>query len=174
MLRVGPPIHARQVQETQREVASFDEARIRLHGRRFMDEQPDLTRFLTTLTRGLRGPAPEFTFYVGCVLWTMFERAYGPDIPAVPQDALVASFQRLRADMERFVGADNRFLERYLRNAEFMRQPNVVRYMVDVLLEDRPQWSGMGKEARGICLVVLLSAIQAMDEVLEAAAGSPA
>src|SRR5262245_24926182 len=94
--RVGPAvIPAGDVEATQREVASFDEARIRVHGRRFMEEQPHLSRFLTVLTREVPGRASEFTFYVGCVLWTMFDRAYGRRLPQVSQDLLVDTFDLL-------------------------------------------------------------------------------
>jgi hypothetical protein len=159
-------IPARQVEATQREVAAFDEGRIRGQGRRFIDEQPHLSRFLTVLTREIPGRASEFTFYLGCIVWTMFDRAYGKRLPRVSQDLLVEAFERLRGDMQRFVGSDSRFLESYLRNAEFMRQPHVVRFMVDTLLADSPDGVGMSREARGICLVVLLSGIQAMDAAL--------
>lgn len=159
-------IPARQVEATQREVAAFDESRIRVHGRRFIDEQPHLARFLTALTQEVPGRASEFTFYVGCIVWTMFDRAYGRRLPRVSQALLGQAFERLRGDMERFVGSDSRFLERYLRNADFMRQPHVVRFMVDTLLADRPDGIPLGREARGICLVVLLSGIQAMDTAL--------
>ena len=171
--RRAVPIAGRQVEETEREVAAFDEERIRRHGRRFMDEQPDLARFLTTLTRDVPGHSAELTFYVGCVLWTMFDRTYGSELPIVPQALLIANFERLRGEMQRFVGADNRFLERYLRHADFMGQPHVVRYMVDTLLEAKRDWMGLSREARGICLVVLLAAVQAMDEALEGSARQP-
>ena len=171
--RTAGPIPVGLVEEIQREVAGFDKARIRLHGRRFLREQPDLARFLTTLTRGAPGPAVEFSFYVGCIVWKMFDRTYGVRLPSVSHELLVANFARLRGDMERFVGADTRFLERYLRNAEFMRQPHVVQFMVNTLLENRSGWTALSCEARGICLVVLLTAIEAMDEALEAAAPIP-
>ena len=165
--RAAEPIPVQQVDDTQRELAAFEPERIRVHGERFMDEQPELARFLTTLTRDAGGPSAELTFYLGCILWTMFDRTYGPRLQRVPMDELVASFENLRGDMQRFVGADNRFLERYLRQAEFMRQPHVVRYVVDFLLADRLEGEGLSRETRGICLVVLLSAVQAMDDSLK-------
>ena len=160
------PIPVHHVEETQREVAGFDSNRIRCHGHRFLREQPDLARFLTALTRGATGPAVELSFFIGCLVWKMFDRTYGGRVPAVSHDLLVSNFERLRGDMERFVGADGRFLERYLRNSEFMRQPHVVRFMVNMLLEDCGEWTGMTCHARGICVMVLLAAIEAMDEAV--------
>ena len=71
------PIPVEQVDDTQRELAGFEPERIRVHGERFMDEQPERARFLTTLTRDAGGPSAELTFYLGCILWTMFDRTYG-------------------------------------------------------------------------------------------------
>ncbi|MGD8376787.1 MAG: hypothetical protein PVF68_11650 [Acidobacteriota bacterium] len=174
------PIPMQEVENTRQEVAGFDSDRIRLHGRRFLREQPEMARFLTSLTRDAAGPAVELTFYLGCIAWTMFRRAYGGRLPRISLDLLVENFERLRGDMERFVGSDSRFLESYLRGSEFMRQAHVVRFIVDSLLEEREDWSNLGCVARGICLVVLLSTVEAMDQAVIAvdaglsAPGSPA
>ena len=165
----GAIIPAHEVEETQRQVAAFDDGRIRVQGRRFISRQPHVARFVTSLTEDVPGRASEFSFYVGCIVWTMFDRAYGKRLPQVSQRTLVETFERLRGDMERFVGSESRFLERYLRNADFMRQPHVVRFMVDTLLTRRLDGLELTREARGICLVVLLSGIQAMDAALHPA-----
>jgi len=165
----GAVIPAHEVEETQRQVAAFDDGRIRVQGRRFIARQPHVARFVTSLTQEVPGRASEFAFYVGCIVWTMFDRTYGRRLPQVSQRSLVATFERLRTDMERFVGSESRFLERYLRNADFMRQPYVVRFMVDKLLTRRLDGLELTREARGICLVVLLASIQAMDAALHPA-----
>src|SRR5262245_18957088 len=127
-------IDEQTVESTCKEVAGYGHAKAEEQMALLSEEQSPLLALIAAQTEDLDPGARELTIYLFFVVYAMFRRAYGKEIPQVSLDAIMSEQEETRQlidDIERVPEEswDESMLD------EQPRQPFVMRYVMEALME---------------------------------------
>ena len=128
-------------------------------------DQPQLLAFVTKLTEERSQEVKELGVYLLFVVYRMFQKAHGK-IERISSEEIIECYEHNEGLMERLEGAHEKFLDR-VASIQISRQPYVVKYVVDALMEDEEEEedvAALTEEQKGLLFLLLKIVIDILDQ----------
>ena len=157
------PIPEEIVEKTWQEVAGFSPDRAKKEMMKIGNNQSELLAFVTELTEEMDKAVRELAIYMFVVVYRMFQKAHGK-IKKISYEEIIECYEHNESLMERLEGAHEKFLDR-IASVQTSRQPYVVKYVVDALMEDDEGEDAMAltEEQKGFLFLLLKTVIDVLD-----------
>jgi hypothetical protein len=158
------PIPEAIVEKTWQEVAGFSPDRAKKEMMKIGNSQPELLAFVTELTKEMGQEVRELGIYMFLVVYRMFHKAHGK-IKTISSEEIIECYEHNEGLMERLEGADEKFLDR-IASVQTSRQPYVVKYVADVLMEDDEGEDALAltEKRKGFLFLLLKTVIDVLDQ----------
>jgi hypothetical protein len=158
------PIPEEIVEKTWQEVASFTSKKAHKEMMRVGNNQPELLAFLMEITEGMDQEVRELAIYIFFVVYRMFQKIQGK-IKRISSEEIIECYGHNVSMMERLEGAHEKFLDR-VASVQVSRQPYVVKYVVDALMEEDEGEDAVGltEEQKAILFLLLTAMIDLLDQ----------
>ncbi len=163
------PISESLVEETWQEVAAFSPQRAEREMNRTARKQRHLLSFVAAYTEDLSRDASELAFYMFFTIYRMFQKSCPRAIRSIRGGRIERSLDQNERLLGRLEGAHERFVER-VAEVESSRQPWVMRYLVETLIEapEGEEPVVLTEEEIGALFLVLKTVVDALDHSIEA------
>jgi hypothetical protein len=158
------PIPEAIVEKTWQEVAGFSPDRAKKEMMKIGNSQPEPLAFVTESSKEMGQEVRELAIYMFLVVYRMFQKAYGK-IKKISSEEIIKCYEHNESLMERLEGADEKFLDR-IASIQTSRQPYVVNYVVDALMEDDEGEDAvvLTEEQKGFLFLLLKTVIDVLDQ----------
>jgi hypothetical protein len=159
------PIPEGIVEKTWQEVAGFSPDKAKREMMKIGNSQPDLLAFVTESPKEMGRGVRELAIYLFAVVYRMFQRAYGK-IKRISSEEIIECYEHNEGLMERLEGAHEKFLDR-IASAQTSRQPYVVNYVVDALMEEDDEGEdavALTEERKGFLYLQLKTVVDVLDQ----------
>jgi hypothetical protein len=128
------PIPEAIVEKTWQEVAGFSPNRAKKELIKIGNSQPDLLAFVMESPQEMAREVRELVIYMFVVVYRAFQKAHGK-VKKISSEEIIECHEHNEGLMGRLEGAHERFLDR-IAGVQTSKQPNVVNYVVDALMEE--------------------------------------
>jgi lipoate synthase len=158
------PIPEAIVEKTWQEVAGFSPDRAKKEIMKIGNSQPELLAFVTESSKEMSQEVRELAIYMFLVVYRMFKQSHGK-IQKISSEEIIECYENNEGLMERLEGADEKFLDR-IASVQTSRQPHVVNYVVDALMEDDEgeDTEALTEEQKGFLFLLLKTVIDVLDQ----------
>jgi hypothetical protein len=158
------PIPEAIVEKTWQEVAGFTPNRAKKELMKIGSSQPDLLAFVMESSQEMAREVRELAIYMFVVVYRMFQKTQ-VKIKQVSSEEIITCYEHNEGLMERLGGTDEKFLDR-IANVQTSRQPNVVNYVVDALMEEDEGVDALAltEEQKGFLYLLLKTVIDVLDQ----------
>jgi hypothetical protein len=158
------PIPEAIVEKTWQEVADFSPDRAKKEMMKIGNKQPKLLAFVTESSQEMGQEVRELGIYTFLVVCRMFKEAHGK-IEKISSEEIIECYEHNEVLMERLEGAHEKFLDR-VASVQTSRQPYVVKYMADALMEDDEGEDpvALTEEQKGFLFLLLKTVIDVLDQ----------
>jgi hypothetical protein len=159
------PIAEEIVEKTWQEVAGFSPDRAKKEMMRIGNSQPELLAFMTESPKEMSQEVRELAIYMFLVVYRMFQGAHGK-IKRISSEEMIECYEHNQSLMERLEGAHEKFLDR-VASVQTSRQPDVVKYVVDALMEEDNGGEdavALTEEQKGVLFLLLKTVIDVLDQ----------
>ena len=158
------PISEKVVEKTWQEVAAFSPVRANKEMIEIGNSQPELLAFVIESTEEMNQEAKELGIYMFFVIYRMFQKTQGK-IKKISSEEIIKCYEHNESLMERLEGAHEKFLDR-VASLQTSRQPYVVRYLVDALMEEDEGEDAveLTEEEKGLLFLSLKTVIDVLDQ----------
>jgi hypothetical protein len=152
------------VEKTWQEVAGFSPDRAKKEMMKIGNRQQELLAFVTGSAKEMGQEVRELAIYMFLVVYRMFQEAHGK-IKKISSEEIIECYDHNESLMERLKGAHDKFLDR-VASVQTSRQPYVVKYVVDALMEDdeREDAGALTEEQKGLLFLLLKTVIDVLDK----------
>jgi hypothetical protein len=157
------PIREEIVEKTWQEVAGFSPDRAKKEMTKIGSRQQELLTFVMESAKEMGQEVRELAIYMFLVVYRMFHEAHGK-IRKISSEEIIECHQQNEDLMGRLNGAHEKFLDR-VASVQTSRQPYVVKYVVDALMEDdeREDAGALTEEQKGFLFLLLKTVIDVLD-----------
>ena len=170
------PISESLVEETWREFAAFSPERAEREMNRTARDQRELIGFIAAYTEDLSREATELGFYMFFTIYRMFQRGSG-GVEDIGGGQIEHWLDQNENMLQRLEGAHEKFVER-IAKVEASRQPFVMRYLVETLIEAPGRGAGatapegedpviLTEEETGALFLVLKTVVDVLDHTFD-------
>ncbi len=170
------PICESVVEETWREVATFSPERVQREMHRTATAQREMIGFIAAYTEDLSRDAAELGFRMFFNIHRMFQRGSGDGVENIDGSQIEHWLDQNENMLQRLEGAHEKFVER-IAKVEASRQPFVMRYLVETLIEAPERGAGttapegedpviLTEEETGALFLVLKTVVDVLDHSL--------
>jgi len=158
------PVPEEIVEKTWQEVAGFSPDRAKKEMMKIGTRQQELLTFVMESAKEMGQEVRELAIYMFLVVYRMFQEAHGK-IKKVSSEEIIEYYEHNEGLMERLEGAHEKFLDR-VASVQTSRQPYVVKYVVDALMEDdeREDAGALTEEQKGFLFLLLKTVIDVLDK----------
>jgi hypothetical protein len=158
------PVPEAIVEKTWQEVAGFSPDRAKKEMMKIGNNQPDLLAFVTESAKEMGQEVRELAIYMFLVVYRMFQEVHGK-IKKISSEEIIECYEHNEGLMERLEGAHEKFLDR-VANVQTSRQPYVVNYVVDALMEEDEgeEAVALTEEQKGFLFLLLKTVIDVLDQ----------
>ena len=157
------PVPEAIVEKTWQEVAGFSPDRAKKEMMKIDNSQPDLLAFVMESAKEMGQEVRELAIYMFLVVYRMFQESHGK-IKKISSEVIIECYEHNEGLMERLEGAHEKFLDR-VASVQTSRQPHVVEYVVDALMEDeREDAVALTEEQKGFLFLLLKTVIDVFDQ----------
>ncbi len=151
------------VEKTWKQVAEFTPARANKEMLTMGKNQPDLLAFLMAYTDDLQQEVKELAIYIVFVVYKMFLDSSGK-IPRISSKEIMARYNENTRFMESLEGANENFIDR-IANVQVPKQPYVMKYVLEALMEDAEEDSvNLSEEDIGLLFMLFKTEIEVLDK----------
>ena len=152
------------VERTWREVAGFSPVKANTEMKKIGKNQPELLAFVTELSEETGQGVKELGVYLFFVVYRIFQKAHGK-FKGISSEEIIECYERNEGLMERLEGAHEKFLDR-VASIQISRQPYVVKYVVDALMEDEEEEDAVAltEEQKGSLFLLLKTVTDILDQ----------
>lgn len=147
------------VREVWEELSGLDAGGSEAEARAFIDGQPHLVALAGRVTAELDQEAQKSALGLLFLLTKVVEAARGAPVPPVSEGRVRAAYEATAEWLDRWDGADPRFLE---RSGEFP-QPHLITYLVDGFYRGGPGPEEHEAEVKGNLFLLLKTAAEALE-----------
>jgi hypothetical protein len=128
------------------------------------NNQPELLAFVVESSKEMGREVSELAIYMFLVIYRMFQKAHGK-IKKISSEEIIKYYEHNEGLMGRLEATDERFLDR-IANVQTSRQPYVVNYVVDTLMEDDEGEDAvrLTDEQKGFIFLLFKSVIDVLDQ----------
>ena len=158
------PIPEEIVENTWQEVAGFNPVRANKEMMKIGANQPEILAFVTELTDEMDKEVKELGIYMFFVVYRIFQKAHGK-FKGISSEEIIECYEHNEGLMERLEGVHEAFLDR-VASIQISRQPYVVKYVVDALMEDEEEEDAVAltEEQKGSLFLLLITVIDILDQ----------
>jgi hypothetical protein len=159
------PIPEAIVEKTWQEVAGFSPDRAKKEMMKIGYSQPELLAFVMESAQEMGQEVRELAIYMFVVVYRMFQGAHGK-IKKISSEEIIECYKHNESLMERLEGAHDKFLDR-IASVQTSRQPNVVNYLVDALMEEDDEGEdavALTEEQKGFLYLQLKTVVDVLDQ----------
>ena len=158
------PVPEEIVEKTWQEVAGFSPDRAKKEMIKIGNRQQELLTFVMESAKEMGQEVRELAIYMFLVVYRMFQEAHGK-IKKVSSEEIIEYYEHNEGLMERLEGAHEKFLDR-VASVQTSRQPYVVKYVVDALMEDEEREDGgaLTEEQKGFLFLLFKTVIDVLDK----------
>jgi hypothetical protein len=159
------PIPEEIVGKTWQEVAGFSPDKAKKEMMKINNYQPELLAFVVESSKEMGREVSELAIYLFVVVYRMFQGAHGK-IKRISSEEVIECYQNNEGLMERLEGAHDKFLDR-IASAQTSRQPHVVNYVVDALMEEDDEGEdavALTEGQKGFLYLLLKTVIDVLDQ----------
>jgi len=151
------------VEKTWQQVAEFTPDKADKEMIAMGKNQPDLLAFLMTYTDDLHQEVKELAIYIAFVVYKMFLDSSGK-IPKISGKEIMARYDENTRFVESLEGANEKFIDR-IANIQVSKQPYVMKYVLEALMEDAEE-DGMNltEEDIGSLFKLFKTEIEVLDQ----------
>lgn len=151
------------VEKTWQEFASFSPDRATKEMIKIGKNQPGLLAFMMESAKEMGQEVRELAIYLFLVVYRMFQEAHGK-IRKISSEEIIECYKHNEGLMERLERAHDKFLER-VASVQTSRQPYVVKYVVDALMEEDEEGAlSLTDEQKGFLFLLLKTVIDVLDQ----------
>jgi hypothetical protein len=151
------------VEKTWQEVAGFNPLKANKEMMKIGSNQPDLLAFMMELTRESDQEVKELAIYMFFVVYRMFQKAKGK-IKRISAKEISECYEYNASLMEKLEEAHEKFFDRAV-SVQISRQPYVVKYVVDALMEEEQESDlTLNEEQKGLLYLLLKTVIDVLDQ----------
>ncbi|MEM7581973.1 MAG: hypothetical protein AAF560_01215 [Acidobacteriota bacterium] len=156
------------VEDAWMEVGAMPPAKAERAMQRVAKKQRDLIAFVAAYSEDLSESAAELAFYMFFTIHRMFEKAAGGKLQRIRGGRVERCLDQNEQLLGRLDGAHEKFIER-VAMVESSRQPFVMRYLVETLMEapDGEDPVDLTEEEIGVLFLVLKTLIDVLDQSLK-------
>jgi len=151
------------VEKTWGEFAGFTSDKAKKELMKIDNIQPDLLAFVTESSKEMGREVRELAIYMFLVVYRMFQKAHGR-IKKISSDAIIKCYKHNEGLMEGLEGAHEKFLDR-IASIQTSKQPYVVNYVVDALMEEDEDAVALTEEQKGFLYLLLKTVIDVIDQL---------
>jgi hypothetical protein len=127
------------------------------------NNQPDLLAFVMESSKEMGQEVRELVIYMFLVIYRMFQKAHGK-IKKISSEEIIECYEHNESLMERLEGADEKFLDR-IASVQTSRQPYVVNYVVEALMEEEGEDAvALTEEQKGFLYLLFKTVIDVLDQ----------
>jgi hypothetical protein len=158
------PIPEAIVEKTWQEVAGFSPDRAKKEMTKIGNIQPELLAFVVESSKEMGPEVRELAIYMFLVVYRMFQETH-EKIKTISSEEIIECYEHNEGLMERLEGADEKFLDR-IANVQTSKQPYVVNYVVDALMEDDEGEEAVPitEDQKGFLFLLLKTVIDVLDQ----------
>jgi hypothetical protein len=158
------PVPEEIVEKTWQEVAGFSPDRAKKEMTKIGNRQQELLTFVMESAKEMGQEVRELAIYLFLVVYRMFQEAHGK-IKKISSKEIIECYEHNEGLMERLRGSHENFLDR-IASVQTSRQPYVVKYVVDALMEDdeREDAGALTEEQKGFLFLLLKTVIDVLDK----------
>ena len=158
------PIPEIIVEKTWQEVAGFNPLKANKEMMKIGSNQPDLLAFIMELTGKSDQEVKELAIYMFFVVYRMFQKAKGK-IKRISAKEISECYEYNASLMEKLEEAHEKFFDRAV-SVQISRQPYVVKYVVDALMEEEEEEGDLtlNEEQKGLLYLLLKTVIDVLDQ----------
>jgi hypothetical protein len=164
-------IEASVVDAAWQEVARLKESRIPIEMGKASREQPELLAFILGSTEGMGPGISELAGFIYFVIWRVFRAGASSRMKPVTAGAIQRRLEQNERELMILDGTDPGQIDEAAL-ARLTRQPAVFRYVIEAIAEAEEDESApvaMSPEEKGSLILLLKTAIDALDEARERA-----
>lgn len=158
-------IDEQTVESTWKEVAGYEQDEAVEKMSSLSEEQSPLLALVVAQTEELEQDARELTIYLFFVVHAMFRSAFGKEIPEVTLDAIMNEQEETRKLIDDIESLPEESWESSIL-AEETRQPWVMRYIVEALMEadEGPDPVELTEDDRAMIFLAMRSVVTLLDQ----------
>jgi hypothetical protein len=163
MKGIMEPVPVETVEKTWQEVAGFSPDRAKKEMMKIGNAQPELLAFVTESSKEMGQEVRELVIYMFVVVYRMFQESHGKIIK-ISSEEIIKCCEQNEGLLERLEGADEKILDR-IASVQTSRQPDVVKYVVDALMEEDEGEDALAltEEQKGFLFLLLKTVIDVLD-----------
>jgi len=151
------------VEKTWQKVAEFTPERANKEMQAMGKNQPELLAFLMAYTDDLQQDVKELAIYIAFVVYKMFLDSSGK-IPKISGKEIMARYDENTRFMESLEGANEKFIDR-IANIQVSKQPYVMKYVLEALMEDAEEdCIDLTEEDIGTLFILFKTEIEVLDK----------
>ena len=150
------------VEKTWQEVAGLSPDKAKREMTKIGNIQPELLAFVMESSKEMGQEVRELAIYMFLVVYRIFQKAHGK-IKKVSSEEIIKCYEHNESLMERLEGADEKFLDR-IASVQTSRQPHVVNYVADALMEEGEDAAALTEEQKGFLFLMLKTVIDVLDQ----------
>ena len=156
------PLSGGFVEKTWQQIAKFTLDRANKEMIAMGKNQPDLLAFLTAYTDDFQQEVKELAIYISFVVYEMFLDSLG-SIPKISSMGIMATHNENVCSFEALEGAHEKILDR-IAGVKVSRQPYVMKYVLEALLEDAKEEAiELTEEDIGLLFMLFKTEIEVLD-----------
>ncbi len=162
-------LEASMVDAVWQEVARLKESRIPMEMGKAGREQPELLAFILGSTEGMGRGVSELAGFIYMVIWRVFRAGSSGSMKPVTAGAIQRKLEHNERELMSLDGTDPGQIDEATL-ARLTRQPAVFRYVIEAIAEaeeDENEPVSMSPEEKGSLILLLKTAIDALDEARE-------
>ena len=159
------PIPEEIVEKTWQEIAGFSPDKAKKEMVKIGNSQPELLAFVAESPKEMGREVRELAIYMFVVVYRMFQKREGK-IKKISHEEIIECYEQNEGIMERLEGAHEKFLDR-IASAQTSRQPHVVNYVVDALMEEddeREDAVQLTEEQKGFIYLLVKTVVDVLDQ----------
>ena len=151
------------IEKTWQEVSNFTPARADKEMLAMGKNQPDLLAFLIAYTDDLEQGVKELAIYIAFVVYKMFLGSHGKT-PRISSREIMTRYNENTRFLEKLEGAHERLIEK-IANIEVVKQPFVMKYVLEALTEDAEEEGiHITEEDIGFLFILFKTEIEVLDK----------
>ena len=158
------PVPEEIVEKTWQEVAGFSPDRAKKEMMKIGTRQQELLTFVMESAKEMGQEVRELAIYMFLVVYRMFQEVHGK-IKKISLEEIIECYEHNEGLMERLEAANEKFLDR-IASLQTSRQPYVVKYVVDTLMEEDEGEDALvlTEEQKGFLFLLLKTVIDVLDQ----------
>ena len=156
------PIPEAIVEKTWQEVAGFSHDKGKKEMMKIGNNQPDLLALVMEMSKEMGQEVRELAIYMFVVVYRMFQKIH-EKIRKISSEEINECHEHNEGMKERLEGAHEKFLDR-IANIQTSRQPYVVNYVVDALMEEGKDAVLLTDEQKGFLFLLFKTVIDVLDQ----------